>query len=184
MSPGQLVKTLLGMAAKLINKSVFRRMPKGTAMNDMLAILFHRAAATIYLFYVGWGILQTWQGMPSLVRSNGQDWNTLFAVFIIATCAPACFGATFWPTFARLELIAGSSVVALLLVYMYFLTVSVIQGEASWSGWELLLSILVIPVCRTLAVVVFLMRQAENDRIARTEAILRLQGKDYVRNSA
>ena len=43
--------------SRILDKSVFRRIPRAAAMDTLLAMLFHRAAATIYMLYTAWGII-------------------------------------------------------------------------------------------------------------------------------
>ena len=136
-------------------------------MEAILASLFHRASATIYACYVVWSIVAIFNGIPSLVAANGSQWQVLFSIAVAITATPAMFGATFWPLFARLEAFAGSAFVGLILLYIGFLVANQLAGvgTGSWAGVFLIMSILVIPGCRCVVVIVFLMRQAaERDR--------------------
>jgi undecaprenyl pyrophosphate phosphatase UppP len=147
--------------SNIVGRSVFKPLPKDQEMNSLLTVAFHRSAATLYMLYFLWGVASTVKGAPSLVQTNGQTWTTIFAVLIILTTAPACFGATFWPNYARLELFAGSSVSVLLAIYVVVLGYNAILGNNTWASVFLTLSILVIPTVRTVVVYLFLIRQAE-----------------------
>lgn len=146
----------------LISKSVFAPIGKGAAMEAILAALFHRASATIYMLYGLWAIIGSIYGVPSLIAANGVEWQTLFSIAVAISAAPACFGATFWPSFARMEAFAGTFFVGLILLYMGFLIANQVNqiGTGSWSGVFLIASILVIPTCRCVVVIIFLLRQA------------------------
>lgn len=130
-------------------------------MDTVFAYMFHRTAATVYLIYAGWGLIVGVDGVPSLVYQQGNEWTTLFALAVFATAVPACLGATFFPKYARLELFAGASFAALLLVYFFFLLLNLTQGIGSVAGFEILLSVVVIPIARTFIVMFFLIQQAK-----------------------
>lgn len=148
----------------LVGKSVFRKMPPEYTMSDIFATLFHRMAATLYLVYSGWAVLVLLDGVPSLVQQQGEGWTALFATFVLLTTAPACFGATFFPKAARTELFAGLAFALLLLIYYYFLIQNILSGTGSIAGFELLTSVIVMPVCRTAIITYFLVKQAEARR--------------------
>lgn len=150
--------------SELVGRSVFKKMAPGREMNAILAVVFHRSAATLYLLYFAWGVAQTIQGAPSLVLNNGQTWTTIFAILVMITTAPSCFGATFWPNFARLELFAGSSVVTLLFAYIAILGYNTFfLHNSTVGGWILSITVIVIPAARTAVVFLFLSNQAELD---------------------
>lgn len=160
-------------------KSVFRRQPRELSMNDMVAIYFHRLAATTYFAYAVWGGISTIKGVPSLVASQGQDWTTIFSFCVLITTAPACFGATFWPAFARMEALFGSSVVALFILYLIIYSIQMVQGSVGISYTPLLASLLILPICRTIIVIAFLMRQADQRQElikARLEKVIKEDG--------
>jgi hypothetical protein len=149
---------------RIYRASVFRSM-KGYPMPDVFAAWFHRKAAILYLVYVGWAILQlTIEGAPSLVEQQGDQWTSIFAIFVILTTGPACLGATFFPRLAHIELYAGFLFAVLICVYLFFLVLNVVKGEGSIAGTELIASILVMPVGRTAIISYFLVKQAEADR--------------------
>lgn len=153
---------------KWIGKSVFVPLPKASSMESMLATYFHRASSTIYLVYTLWSITSVIYGIPSLIMANGEQWQILFSISVLLFTAPATFGATFWPSFARLEAFAGSGFVGLMLLYEGFLVNNALKdlGPASWSAPVLIFSIFIIPLCRVIIVFVFLTRQAAERRAA------------------
>lgn len=142
-------------------KSVFRKMPDDYTMSDIFAALFHRLAATTYLIYSGWAVLVLLNGVPSMVRQQGTDFTTIFAVFVLLTVAPACFGATYFPQAARTELFAGASFIMLMIIYYFFLIQNTIETGGSWAGVVLLLSVVVMPIARTAIIIYFLLKQAK-----------------------
>lgn len=145
----------------VLDNSVFNRTPRGLPMNDVLAVLFHRSAATLYLIYVFWAAISIVGGIPSVIHGLGGLGQIIFSVIVICTAGPACFGATFWPNMARLELFAGSSFIMSMLIYIFFLIQSTIQYGSSISSIFLALSFLVLPIARTAIVIVFLLRQTQ-----------------------
>lgn len=139
-------------------------------MEVILVALFHRASATLYAIYAAWAVIAFSTGIPSLVAANGQLWQVIFSGLTLITAAPACFGATFWPVFARLEALAGSSFVGLIAVYTATIFYAAVIGEGPWAGVVIILSVLVMPLCRTIVVIVLLLRQSKEDRAIRIQA--------------
>lgn len=135
-------------------------------MDSLLAILFHRAAATLYLFYVIWGFiaLSGFGVMPITEGAGALIGRVVFPFIVIVSAGLAALGATFWPNLARMELFAGSAFCMSLVIYLYFVVTRAIGGEGSWSGFVVLLSILVIPAARTVVVIVLLFRQAHPEQ--------------------
>lgn len=149
------------MIRRIFNKSVFRRMEKGSAMETVLATMFHRLSATLYLIYCVWAVVSIVVGIPILIRANGEEWQTLFSIAVLCLAAPSCFGAAFWPSFARLELFAGAMFTALLCVYMFFVVSGALFSGDSWARVILVSSVLVVPAFRFTIVMLFLLKQAE-----------------------
>lgn len=147
----------------IFRRSVFKPIPVDTPMNDVLAVLFHRLAATVYLSYVLWGIVSLIYGLPSIVRAQGAEFQVLFSIGVIVTAAPSCIGSTFWPVLARLELFSSSGFISLLLLYGYFLAMNVIEHGGSPAGIFLIISAAVMPSCRAVVIVVLLLRQAKGE---------------------
>lgn len=158
----------------LVDLSIFRPLPvspmgTGMSMNDILAILFHRAAATMYFIYALWGLFSLILGLPTLNSIDGLDWQLVFSAAVLLTAIPAGLGCVFWPAMARTELYAGSSFVAGMLIYMYFTLQNLFTNNGgSWTSLILLLSIIVVPAARTVVITIFLLVQA---RAEKAEAI-------------
>lgn len=153
-------------ARKVYTASVFRKMPDDFTMSDVFATLFHRLAATTYLIYSFWAISVLIDGVPSLVRQQGDQWTAIFAAFVLVLTAPACFGATFFPQAARTELFAGAGFVALMAFYYYFLIVDVVTRSGSVAGIVILSSVVVMPIARTVIIIYFLLKQAKQRKVA------------------
>lgn len=158
---------MIRFSRDIIHKSVFRRIPKNTPMNDILAVLFHRLAATTYLLYALWAVFAIIDGIPSITRAQGDIFTFWFATAILVVTLPACLGATFWPRLARLELFAGGSFTGLLVFYYFVLFRGVIEQHTSIAGFVILLSVVILPLCRTIVVVLLLIRQAKREQEAR-----------------
>lgn len=148
---------------EIIRRSVFEPVGKGASMEAILASLFHRASATIYFLYVVWAAISIPAGIPSLIAARGTDWQVLFSIAILIATVPACFGAIFWPSFARLEAFMGTAFVGLIILYIGWLVANQVTGvgQGTWAGVFLISSILVMPTCRCVVVIIFLIRQAE-----------------------
>lgn len=156
----------------IIHNSVFRPIPKNTPINDVLATLFHRSAATVYAIYCAWAIIAFIAGLPTISEGLGLSGQLVYSVLTLATAAPACIGATFWPNLARTELIGGSAFVTTIVIYLYFILQNILFGEGSWAGLVLILSVAVLPAARTVIVIILLLRQAKDRKAAET-ALLR-----------
>jgi hypothetical protein len=146
----------------ILRRSIFRKVPSDATMNDLLAILFHRTAATMYAIYALWAIVSIIGGLPSITHGLGDLGQITFSSLVLITSAPACFGAVFWPNMARMELVFGSGFTMTIIIYLYFLISRLIAAGGSWAGFILVFSILVMPVARTSVVIIFLLRQAES----------------------
>lgn len=144
------------------HKTVFHRIP-GHNMSDTFAIVFHRLAVVVYGIYASWGLAAFFTSTPTLNTSDAS-WTMLFPIFVFLTAAPAGVGAMFFPMAARVELFAGSGFVALMLVYIFFALQAALSGAGLWSSVVLILSVLVMPICRTAMIVFFLILQASRLR--------------------
>lgn len=156
-----LLQWVQGGVRRIVARSVFKPLPKGTAMDTILTSMFHRLSATLYLIYCAWAVAAIIDGIPSLARANGEQWQTLFSIAVLIFAAPSCFGATFWPSFARLELFAGAAFTSILGIYIFFLFGNSLFHGGAISYVVIVMSVLVVPLARLIIVVVFLLRQAE-----------------------
>ena len=134
-------------------------------MNDILAVLFHRLAATLYLLYSLWAIVSIITGIPSISRLQGDTFQLIFSSVVLITTAPACVGATFWPILARLELFFSSGFIGLLLLYMYFVIYNILFSHGSWAGSLLVVGYIVLPICRVVIITILLLRQAREEKV-------------------
>lgn len=153
----------------IINKSVFKRLPKGASMEMTLAIYFHRLSATLYFIYSVWAVIAIFGGIPSLVQANGEQWQVIFSMAALVCTAPATFGATFWPSFARLEMFSGVAFAMLMALYVLVLLRSALFEGGPWAAVVIISSVGVMPICRDVIVVKFLLDQVE-DRKRRAAA--------------
>jgi hypothetical protein len=133
-------------------------------MEAILAVMFHRLSASLYLIYCVWAVFAIVDGIPSLVSANGQQWQTLFSMAVLIFAAPSCFGATFWPSFARLELFAGAAFTTLLGIYIFYIIGNALFGGGSWAAVVIISSVVIVPLARLAIVILFLLRQAEGRR--------------------
>lgn len=147
---------------KLYHYSVFNPMRVGSIPPTMvIAMLFHRTAATVYLLYALWGIVTGFGTSPTLDDHNSELFSNFFSLFVVLTAIPASVGATFFPRTGRLEMFSASAFTGLMLVYLAFSLGRVITGEAQWGSIILLLSILVLPIARFSFILITLVRTQE-----------------------
>jgi len=178
-NPVMLLVTLL---RRVIGRSVFLPMDKKASMETILSIMFHRLSATLYFIYAVWAVVAVINGIPSLVAANGEQWQTIFSIAVFIFAVPSCFGATFWPSFARLELFAGAAFTTLLAIYIFFLVGNALFNGGSWSGFVIIASVMVVPLSRLIIVILFLVKQADErkahqERIAKYIADLGTEGE-------
>lgn len=148
----------------MTNRTVFRRAKPNDSMSDMLALMFHRSTAVLYFVYIAWAIASVIGGIPTLIQAQGDGFQLLFSSLVLLCTLPACIGATFFPLFARLELYAGVAFSSLILVYLYFLIQRAATGESAIGvSVVVTLSYIVIPLCRSFIIYMFLLRQAKTE---------------------
>ena len=160
---------MLASVRRLLNVSVFKKIPTDAAMNDILATLFHRATATMYLIYSLWAVVVFSTGLPSVLAAAGDPGVVGLSVAVLVTAGPACLGSTFWPKMARTELVGGSGFAAAMLIYLGFLLWNILFNEGTWAGWVLIWSIVVVPLARTVVIILFLLVQARKRKEAELE---------------
>lgn len=171
------LREMISRGRALFARNVFRKMPEGSSMDSVLAVMFHRLSATLYFIYAIWATVAVIAGIPSLITANGEQWQTIFSIAVFIFAVPAAFGATFWPAFARLELFAGVLFTTLLAIYMFFLVGNALYHEGSWSGLVIIASVLVVPLCRLLIVGRFLIEQAEKRKQRVANYLAQLNGE-------
>jgi uncharacterized membrane protein len=71
----------------------------------------------------------------------------------------------YFPRTAKLELLAASSFIVLLLIYMFFLFIKALTEHSppSWAALTLIASCLVIPIARAAFIYVTLIKQAKEN---------------------
>lgn len=151
---------------RILSRSVFKPMPRGMAMNDVLAILFHRSAATVYMLYALWAIVSFIPAPNTASPVTTEELGymigrVIFPLVVLILSTISGIGAIFWPVMARVELFAGSAFCASLLIYSVLTIGRAIEGTSSWSSVVLIFAVIVLPVARTVIVYLFLVRQAE-----------------------
>ena len=153
------------MITRVFRRSVFHSTPPSYAMSDVIATLFHRMAATVYIIYSAWASVAIWSTLPALTNLAGAQWATIFAVIFLGTTALSAVGAAFFPLLARLELFAGSAFAALLLVYFAFTLKAAVFDAGSWTAPLFVLGVAVLPSVRTLMILFFLLKQADTRKL-------------------
>ena len=135
-------------------------------MDTILATMFHRSAATLYFLYALWAAVALVTGIIPITEGLGNFIGRgVFPLLVMVTAAPAGLGAAFWPNMARLELFSGSAFVMTLLIYLWFIGSRTLSGESNWAGFVVSLSYIVIPLVRTILVIILLLRQAEERKL-------------------
>lgn len=153
------------MPKRLYTYSVFARQSSYSHPNARLAALFHRSAATLYTIYAIWGILAIVNRIPTLSEAIGHVPQLVFSALTVLVCIPAGIGAMYFPRTAKLELLAASSFIVLLLIYMFFLFIKALTEHSppSWAALTLIASCLVIPIARAAFIYVTLIKQAKEN---------------------
>lgn len=162
---------------RLWNKSVFNQSTKRMSMDAALAVMFHRVSATMYLAFVVWGAVSLLYFIPGFVHSEACQWRVFFALVVIAAAAPACFGATFWPAYARLEAFFGSALVGGIIAYAVAVMLDVVSGTDTWRTVAAIGVFLVLPLARLAIVMMFLIRQAKDQEVSVERARRLLRGE-------
>jgi len=146
---------------KFIDRTVFHRIGDDWGPDKVLAVLYHRSAATLYLIYFLWGIASIFGSIPTLVEAQGDFFQIAFSTLVLPTAFCALLGATFFPKFARLEMYSAASLVTLVLVYEVFIALAFFQGDvARGVSFVLNSSFLVIPISRVIFIYLTLIKQA------------------------
>lgn len=153
---------------KFLSTTVFNPLEKVETPDKILAVLFHRSAATLYLIYFAWGLTSLFQLIPTIFMQQGSLFQQIFSVAVVATSGTAFVGATFFPRTGRLELFAGAAVTALITFYvgsLFFagltnLTVDGSKIPAAVYGS----SHLVVPIARTIFIYKTLTRVAAKEQ--------------------
>lgn len=145
----------------LINRSVFHGSTRGASMDSILATMFHRVSATMYLGFAAWAVVSAIYFMPDLLGSGEQGFRAILAIGVLVVSLPACFGATFWPSLARMEAFFGAGLVGVLIAYLWDVVEDAFAGHDSWRTVTTVLIFLIVPMTRWSIVVLFLVRQAK-----------------------
>jgi len=125
--------------------------------NQVLAVSYHRTAATTYFVYLVWGILS------SVDDDHYQDW---FPFLIVVASFLAFIGANCFPSTGRIELFAASALTVLILTFiMLTLVHAVTVHPGTWSANLVLdASFLIIPVSRISFIIRQLLREASRSK--------------------
>lgn len=141
---------------RLLKHTVFSRPDEGWALsNEMLAVYFHRSAATMYMLYFVWAVVKFGTYLPVMHLDTDVNFGDLFPLYIVPVALAACIGATFFPKLGRLEMFAASALVPLVLVYIIIGIVLNLDGlhPVHWDNVPLNLVHLVVPAARVVFIV-------------------------------
>lgn len=151
----------------LFGQTVFSNIPKNAVADKILAILFHRSAAMLYLIYAAWGLTSMFGFTPIIILTEAGEFQRVFAVAIFAFSTAAFFGALFFPRRGRLELFAGAGVSALIAFYVGSLFLAGFMGNdpdaAKIPGAVYGASHLVVPIARTIFIYLTLIKKAAKE---------------------
>lgn len=146
---------------RFISRTVFNPIGKDWQTDKVLAVLFHRSAATLYLIYFFWGLSSIFVHIPSLTEEQNDIVQTAFAFLVIPTSLLAFVGATYFPKFARLEMYTAAALVTLIIIYEAFILIDFLNSSPSDGvNFILNLSHLIIPIARIVFIYVTLVKQA------------------------
>ena len=146
---------------QFISNTVFSPMDKIWIPDKVLAVLFHRSAATLYLIYSLWGITSIFGSLPSIVAAQGDIVQIVFSLMVAPISFAAFVGALYFPKFARLEMYTASALFTLVGLYELVVFWQFTQGNPSYGPQFVLnISHLVIPGSRVLFIYLTLIKQA------------------------
>jgi hypothetical protein len=152
---------------RIYRASVFAPITRELVGVRLMATLFHRGTATLYLGYTIWAIASAIFGIPSLQQTQGEIWQVGFSLLVFIACAPAAVGATFFPRLARLEMFAAASFVGLILFYVIELAVTgLASGDAGRPISAILIgTVMIFPAIRVVFIYFTLIRNEENRKV-------------------
>ena len=130
-------------------------------MDSVLATMFHRVSAMMYLGFAIWASVSMLYFMPDLLGPGEQGFRAILAIGVFLMSVVACFGATFWPSFARLEAFFGAGLVGVLVAYVWDVVEDALAGLDTWRVVSGVMIFLIVPTARLVIVTLFLIRQAK-----------------------
>jgi len=151
---------------RIRSRTVFAPVTAGTPSDTILAVLYSRTAATLYLIYFVWSVTALTVGIPTVLRAQGDFGLLVFAILVMATSAPMLVGASCFPRLGRLELYASSAFVVLALFYLVIVAINVLVGHGALAGFVLISSVLVVPLSRSAFIFWTLLRSEPKPKAA------------------
>jgi len=146
---------------KLRDATVFKPINPDDNSNIILATLYHRSAATLYLVYVVWGVVSFAQLVPTHFIEQGSFFQQVFSTAVTFAALIAMCGALFFPKTGRFELFAGSTVAILFLLYIVLIFIAVLNGDTDKLPTLVFgASHLVVPISRTIFIYLTLIKTA------------------------
>ena len=136
---------------RFLSNTVFNRIDKRAPANEVLAIILHRSAFTLYGIYMIWGIVYAIVASPQILLNEGSIFINFFGCLIAIFSANAAMGALHFPSLGRLELFAASALIPLIIAFLLLTSSSVLMGDLrALNNLILNCAHLVIPLARVI----------------------------------
>lgn len=138
---------------KLYDLSVFRRSTQEERDSPlaMMVLMFHRASAVKYFLIGVWGVVSLVWGIQSIAVTWGEWLQEFYSGTVAVVAFFSWIGASYFPRFARYELFATGSLVALMAMYTVVVTCLAFQeGEAWYPLMVFSLTPMTLPVVRVI----------------------------------
>lgn len=118
--------------------------------NEILAVYYHRSAATLYALYAAWGVAAFINNIPSFTTESSHDFFDFFTTLVAPVAVAAFFGALYFPRTGRLELFAAAALATLVVVFLVLTGLSAVHSTdpRAWVNFILNITHLVIPISR------------------------------------
>jgi len=143
--------------------TVFNPMDKNATANEVMAVILHRTAFSVYSIFTLWGILAAIDAIPHI--GQGNPYVNFFGFFVAPIAATAAFGALYFPRHGRLEMYAASALVPLIVAYLIFISGNAFAGDIDAIRNLVLNSAhLVLPSAKVVYIYKTLIKNAE-DRV-------------------
>lgn len=144
----------------LLRNTVFNPIDKRSYDNEILAILFHRSAFTIYSIYAVWGTIYILNAIPSLANPSNLFVSS-FGFFIAPIAFISAMGALRFPRWGRMELFAASSLITLVTIFLVLISGKAFAGDIRAIDNLILNCVhLVIPIARVVYIYKTLVHKA------------------------
>lgn len=143
----------MNLLKRLWSESVFRRSTEEERQSPltMMVLMFHRASSIKYFLIMVWGIVSLAWGVQSIAVTWGEWMQEFYSATVAIVAFFSWVGASYFPRFARYELFASGSLIALMIMYTVVITCrAFVEGDAWYPLMIFSLTPVTLPVVRVL----------------------------------